>query len=100
MNTSPKKSLKCGYLVGIDENTNELVFEVVGKDTGLIELLGCHEFARHKVGTVRDIVEDEGTPYLKKALSALGKLCEINLKLIEGLYRALNQPLPADFKKD
>ena len=92
------KSLKYGYIVGVDGESNELVFEVLGKDPGIIELMGCHEFAKYRVHQIRDIVQDDGSIFMKKSFAGLGKLQEMLIHLLTGLYSALDKPLPLELE--
>ena len=94
----PTNNLKYGYLVGLDE-AGEFVFEILGKDPGLIEIMGSHSFAKHRINQLRDILQDDGTAFIKKALNAIGKLNEAELKLLTGLYEALGKPLPSKEEK-
>ena len=94
-----KRNLKVGYVVGVGED-DEIVFEVIGSQPGLIEVMGCHAFAEHKISLMRDLLQDCGTPLMKKGLNSIGKLQTTIIELLTGLYTALNKPLPVVEKKD
>lgn len=51
--------LKMGYIVGITPDGN-FVFEIIGKEKGLVELLGLHKFAEKKVTSLLDSTQGSG----------------------------------------
>lgn len=73
--------LKAGYIVGLTD-TGEFVFEIVGKDKGLMELLGLHSYAGFRIEKIRDLKEMSGDALVHevgKAVSmTLNKLDELN----------------------
>lgn len=46
--------LKTGYVVGLTPE-GEFVFELVGKDQGLVEVLGLHQYAGLRVNVLADL---------------------------------------------
>jgi len=75
------KDLKSGYTVGYKEN-GDFVFEIHGEDTGLVQLLGLHEYARHRVEFVRDVNQGYGPAGIIKALNGLGSQVAQLAKLV------------------
>ena len=88
------KELKSGYTVGYKEN-GDLVFEIHGEDTGLIQLLGLNEYARHRVEFVRDVNQGYGPAGIIKALNGLGSQVAQLAKLVgQSLQKSSNIILP------
>lgn len=57
------EDLSCGFIVGVRDN-GDLVFEVLGKQAGLVQLLGLLSFAQYKVELIRDMSQSTGFPVL------------------------------------
>lgn len=45
------QSIKCGYLVALDEK-GSLIFKVLGEDQGVVELLGLHRLAQFELDSM------------------------------------------------
>lgn len=66
------KALVSGYTVGLKEN-GEFVFEIHGDNTGLVQLLGLHEYAKYRIGFITDENQGYGSAGIIRALNHLGK---------------------------
>ena len=68
-------------MVGLKPN-GEFVFEIVGKDTGLVQLLGIHKYAEYKIGIIRDINQGYGMPLILKQTKDIGEILKVILNLL------------------
>jgi hypothetical protein len=48
LTTEQDPQVKCGYFIGLKED-GDFVFEILGDQVGIVELLGLHKFAEHKL---------------------------------------------------
>jgi hypothetical protein len=65
-------NLKSGYLVGVSED-GQLLFRPVGTTLGVIELLGLHGYAGHRLKTILDGNQGTGDALTVKVLQILEK---------------------------
>lgn len=77
----PKKTpialedLKCGYVVGISEDEH-FIFEIFGKNKNLVELLGVHAHASHRVSSIHNDQQVSGDRLVRelgRAVEAIGE---------------------------
>jgi len=47
------KKIKIGYVVGLQED-DTLIFNIIGDSSGLINILGIHKYAEHRVKYLLD----------------------------------------------
>ena len=71
------EDLKVGYIVGLTPN-GDFVFELFGKEPGLVELLGIHQHAMHRVNRIYDEKQFSGDRLIHEVGKAISAL---NLKL-------------------
>ncbi len=81
--------LRMGYVVGITEDGN-FVFDVVGKEQGLLELLGLQKFAESKIKNVLDANQNQGDKLLFEVAKTVGTLAQEVSKLVNALKRPDN----------
>lgn len=74
-------SLKAGYVVGVNDKS-ELVFEILGKDIGLVEMLGLHEYANHRIDVMKDLNQGYGIPLLSQQLGQVGQMLQVMLNML------------------
>ncbi len=60
-------SMKVAYVVGLDNDGN-FVFNIFGKDKGLIEVLGLHELAGHKIKQMLEMNTSTGDKLTQEVL--------------------------------
>lgn len=65
--------LKYGYVVAVDKDNN-LVFQTFGKDMGIVELIGLHDFATEKVKFQKELEYKVGFPMTTQYLAQLAQL--------------------------
>lgn len=81
--------LRMGYVVGITEDGN-FVFDVVGKEQGLLELLGLQKFAESKIKNVLDANQNQGDKLLFEVGKTVGALAQEVAKLVNTLKKPDN----------
>ncbi len=81
--------LRMGYVVGITEDGN-FVFDVVGKEQGLLELLGLQKFAEAKIKNVLDANQNQGDKLLFEVGKTVGVLAQEVAKLVNTLKKPDN----------
>lgn len=79
--------LRMGYVVGITDDGN-FVFDVVGKEQGLLELLGLQKFAESKIQSALDANQNQGD----KLLFEIGKTVSILAQEVGKLVAVLKRP--------
>lgn len=79
--------LKCGYVVGMTEE-GDFVFDLVGKTKGLVELLGLHAFAQHKVSQVTEANQGSGDALVHE----LGRMVHALSDQVTQLQKNLKKP--------
>lgn len=63
-----------GYIIGIQPN-GDLIFDILGQNTGIVQLLGLHTLAGQQINVMKDLKSNTGWPRLTKQLdSAIGML--------------------------
>jgi len=62
-----------GFIVGVTSEGN-YVFEIVGTQTGLIELMGLLEYAKLRIADIRDLNQGRGNPIIQKQLRKVGEI--------------------------
>ena len=90
-NNTATDDLVCGYVVGLKEN-NDFVFDVVGDNVGLVQLLGLHKYAEHRIEFAKDAQQGYGFPVVMRQLGQLLKAMEM---LMQGLSNQ-NQVAPKE----
>lgn len=76
--------LAVGYVVGMDQQGN-FIFQVVGQQPGLVELLGIHSFAGERVKDLFNAKQGKGDPLVNevgKAVMALHQKVDQLLNVI------------------
>lgn len=91
-NPEPKElpnieGMVCGYVVGLDEEGN-LMFEVLGANPGLIQLLGLHTYAEHRLMIAKDVNQGYGVPLLAKQLENVQKTLSTILTMLTNKAKA------------
>jgi hypothetical protein len=89
-NVKEMPPLACGYVVGLQED-GKFFFEVLGNNNGLLQLLGLHSYAGHRIDCVKDVNQGTGFPVLAQQ----------NLQIAEVLKQIsqdLKKLLPSDSK--
>lgn len=72
--------LACGYVVGLDPS-GELVFEIIGEQPGLVQLLGLHTYAGNRLDIASDINLNYGIPLLAKQIAEIQQILSTILKM-------------------
>jgi hypothetical protein len=81
--------LRMGYIVGITEEGN-FVFDVVGKNQGLLELLGLHDFATIKVKQALEHQQGTGDKLVFEVAKTVAALAQEVQKLTSLLKKPDN----------
>lgn len=74
----PEVELEHGYVVGLDKD-GKFVFQLLGKKSGLVELLGIHQYANRQVDRLVDSQMNNNSAFVSN--------------LVEQCYRDLKQTL-------
>ena len=74
-------NLQCGYVVGLGDN-GEFVFEVLGGNPGLVQLLGLHQYADHRLTYARDVNQNYGYPVMMKQINQIGQMMQVLLNML------------------
>jgi hypothetical protein len=91
-----QKDLKVGYVVGL-KNDGNFVFSVVGKEPGLMELLGVHHHATSRVKklySANQVTDDALTLELAKMVDALGGMVNQLTQKVDKLLNKVDPPKP------
>lgn len=67
-----KVEFKCGYVVGVAKD-GSLVWRPIGSDLGVVELLGLHQYAGHRLKGVLDMNQGTGDVLTARVLEILEK---------------------------
>jgi hypothetical protein len=81
------EDLKMGYIVGLTKEGN-FVFELVGKDRTLVELLGLHQYAQKRVYSILDEINGSGDRLIKE----VGQLINKMAIRLESVVKAVVKP--------
>jgi hypothetical protein len=73
-----KPEIILGYAVGLRDDGN-FVFELLGKQNGVVQLLGIHEYAERQVQMLVDAQTGTGLPTIASMLDHLIELVAKNL---------------------
>lgn len=73
-------NMKCGYVVGLSQN-GDFVFEVLGEQVGLVELMGLHTYADHRLHVALEINQSYGVPLLAGMLENTQKMLKVLLDM-------------------
>jgi hypothetical protein len=68
--TKQDQDLSCGYVVGVKKD-GSFVFQVLGEEKGVIQLLGLNQFAKKQINTLTDANLNQGVPLLMNVLQKL-----------------------------
>jgi hypothetical protein len=79
--------LKVGYVVGLTEEGN-FVFEILGSQRGLVELLGIHQYADRKITAIYDDNQMSGD----RLVHEVGKASAMALQKLDQLIGAQKKP--------
>jgi hypothetical protein len=91
--TPSEDSLTWGYMVGVRQS-GEFEFRLLTDDTGLIQLLGLHAFAGHKIENIKDLNQGQGDLILQKKILTLAQAQEATTDLLKSLLHILTKELP------
>lgn len=72
--------MKCGYVVGIQPD-GEFVFEVMGEEVGLIELMGLHKYADHRLEVAKDISQAYGPALISQQIGQMNQMVKVLLNM-------------------
>jgi hypothetical protein len=85
------EDMEVGYLVGLKAG-GEFVFEVVGKEPGLVQLMGLHQYATRRINLAADINQAYGPALLAEQHQVLAKQLQQITQLVQVLLNmATNQ---------
>jgi hypothetical protein len=73
-----KPEIILGYAVGLRDDGN-FVFELLGKQNGVVQLLGIHEYAERQIQMLVDAQTGTGLPTIANMLDHLIELVTKNL---------------------
>jgi hypothetical protein len=69
------EDLKCGYVVGLSQE-DHFIFELFGTNKGLVELMGIHQHASHRVNSIyndQQMAGDRLVHEVGRAITQLGE---------------------------
>jgi hypothetical protein len=84
----PPPKLKSGYLMGIQDN-EEFIFQVLGTDPGLVQLMGLHEMAGHHLRLTRDVNQGTGVPVVAAQMQQIMQLMKMLANMLTQQSRAI-----------
>lgn len=73
--------LVCSYTVGLKKG-GDFIFEVDGEDPGLVQLLGLHQYAQHRLTFAKDVNQGYGFPVVMKQLNQIGQMMQVLLNMV------------------
>jgi len=75
-------ALKYGYIIGLKEDDGEFLFDIIGKNTGIVELMGLHSYAGHRIDVTKDMSTGYGFPILMKTMGQIAEMMKMSLNLL------------------
>ena len=72
--------VEVGYVVGLKPD-GAFVFEVLGDKPGLVQLLGLHKYAEHRLDVAKDINQGYGVPLLAQQLTQVQQILKVLLNM-------------------
>lgn len=72
--------LEYGYVVGVKAD-GQFHFEALGANQGLVQMLGIHEYASHRLRVATDINQQYGYPLLAQQVHQLSEMVKILLNM-------------------
>ena len=82
--------LKAGYVVGLSKE-GELLFEPIGTDQGLVELLGLHAYATIRIDVLKDLNQGLVGTLVKDLTKVVASLAQQVARLVEVQKRPTNK---------
>lgn len=82
--------LDYGYVVGVKPD-GQFHFEALGSNQGLVQLLGVHKYAEHRLSVATDINQQYGFPVLAQQVHQLTEMMKVLLNVIGNQTQAQNQ---------
>jgi hypothetical protein len=77
----PLPEMDCAYIVGVKPDGG-FVFEVLGDNPGLVQLLGLHKYAEHRLEVAKDINQGYGPALLSQQLGQVGQMLKVMLNML------------------
>jgi len=74
-------TLDCGYVVGLDTQ-GRFVFEPLGNNQGLVQMLGLHEYAGGRINTAKEVNQGTGYPLLAQQTHQLTEMVKVILNML------------------
>jgi len=72
--------LAVGYVVGLQPD-GSFVFEVLGSEPGLVQLMGLNQYASHRITVAKDLNQGYGFPVLAQQINQLGEMLKVMLNM-------------------
>ena len=72
--------LEYGYVVGVKAD-GQFHFEALGANQGLVQMLGIHEYASHRLRVATDINQQYGYPLLAQQVHQLSEMMKVLLNM-------------------
>lgn len=79
--TKELPEMSCGYVVGIKPDGG-FVFEIVGPEPGLVQLLGLHKYADHRLKLATDMNQGTGFPLVAQQQGQLSEMLRVILNML------------------
>jgi len=79
--TKALPEMSCAYVVGLKPD-GSFVFEVLGDAPGLVQLLGLHKYAEHRLEVAKDINQGYGPPLLNQRLEQIQQMLKAMLNMM------------------
>lgn len=79
--------LEYGYVVGVQPDGG-FVFQTVGAKQGLVQMLGVHQYAKHRLDVATDINQQYGYPLLAQQVHNLTEMVKVMLNMVSSAQGA------------
>lgn len=79
--------MSCGYAVGV-KHDGSFVFEILGDTPGLVQLLGLHKYADHRLTLAKEINQGYGFPVLAQQNAQLAEMLKVILNMMTEQQKA------------
>lgn len=70
-----------GYVVGVKPD-GQFVFQTVGNNQGLVQMLGIHQYAGHRLQVATEVNQQYGFPVLAQQVHQLTEMMKVLLNMI------------------
>ena len=91
-----ESKVKYAYVVGVNEETGQFIFDVTGDDVGVVELMGLHAYASTRIKNIVDANQGFGDAISMQILNRLDSLTSALQQLLTGGRGAETQDTGTD----